>query len=146
MPRPCCFITLNLLRWCCAWNNSSWTGTAKCWQDLAETFCRLTFPHAATCLCFVRVVWLRGTVCFACRHNRETRAASFTLKATCGCWTALRGLAFCLLTWRRGVVRLNKGGGLGPCVMLIREEASQKGRRPGAPRPRHWIQNGFSRC
>lgn len=37
----------------------------------------------------------------------------------------------------RGVVHLNKGGGLWACVMVIQEEASQKGRRLGPPGPRH---------
>ncbi len=37
----------------------------------------------------------------------------------------------------RGVVCLNKGGGLGACVMVILEEASQKGRRLGPRRLRH---------
>lgn len=37
----------------------------------------------------------------------------------------------------RGVVRLNKGGGLGACVMVILEEALQKERRLGPPRLRH---------
>lgn len=37
----------------------------------------------------------------------------------------------------RGVVCLNKGGGLGACAMVILEEASQKGRRLGPRRLRH---------